>query len=401
MNMIYLDHNATTRPTPEVVEAMARTLRSVWANPSSKHGLGQAARGVLTQARNDVAALLGARATEIVFTSGATEANHHALHGALARPGAPRRIAISAIEHAGYMKAVDGLRAQGIEVVILPVNPQGRLRLDALPELLSQPLALVSVMMANNETGVMQPIAALLNMTRTRNLPLHVDATQCAGKIPLNFDASGIDLMSLSAHKLHGPQGVGALLIRKGLEWPSLFPGQQERGRRGGTENLAGIVGFGVAARQAMHEMQAEQTRQRDLRLQLETALLNLAGVTIHGAEAERLPNTTSLRITGLHADRVLNHLDRLYIHAASGAACSASGNAPSHVMLAMGLCPEEAQETIRISIGRDTRESDIRALIAALTEIAPLHTAAGKAPHMTCAPQTIFSQDPAEVLLP
>lgn len=366
--MIYLDHNATTRPSPEVIAAMTQAMQACWANPSSKHAAGQASRSLLGKARESVAALLGARPQEIVFTSGATEGNIQVLRGALARPGAPRRIALSAIEHAAFLKAADELAGEGVEIIRLPVDELGRVRTDTLDTVLTMPLALVSVMLANNETGVIQPIAEISRLARQAGIPVHVDATQGVGKLPIDFSSIGIDLMTLSAHKLYGPQGVGALVIRKDLAWPVLLPGQQERGRRGGTENLPGIAGFGVAARQAIQTMLSDEIHVAGLHLKLETALHErVPGLAIHGAGARRLSNTTSLRIAGLHSDRTLMELERQGICAASGAACSSSGNAPSHVLLAMGLSPQQAQETIRLSLGRDNTAADIDSVINAL----------------------------------
>lgn len=385
--MIYLDHNATTQPSAAVIDAMTTVMRDNWANPSSKHPAGQAARTMLGEARDKLATLLSAKSQEIVFTSGATESNLHALQGALALPGAPRRVAVSAIEHAGFLKSVASLRNHGVEVMSLPVDAQGRLITDALPELLNRPLALISVMMANNETGVIQPTAELAALTRSRGIPLHVDATQCVGKLPISFADSGIDLLSLSAHKFHGPQGVGALLIRKGVNLPNLIAGQQERGRRGGTENLPGIVGLGVAAQAAQAGMAANHTYLRALHNRLEAGLqAQVIGLTIHGHCAPRLPNTTSLRIAGAHADRVLAHLEHHGICAAAGAACSSTGNSPSHVLLAMGVPPAQAQEAIRLSLGRDNTETDIDATIAALAGLIP-------DPHVTL-PQTAIHHE-------
>ncbi|WP_374341157.1 cysteine desulfurase family protein [Methyloversatilis sp.] len=352
--MIYLDHNATTPPLPEVIEAVTACLGSGWGNPSSKHAIGQSAKSALAAARAEVAALAGAQPVEVVFTSGATEANNHVLTGALARPSAVRRLLLSSIEHAGFIKAALKLREHDVEVELLPVDGRGVLRLDDLRVALERPAALLSVMAANNETGVLQPVAEVAALARAAGVPMHVDATQQAGRLPLDFAGWGIDLMSMSAHKFGGPKGCGALIVKKGLAWPALLPGQQERGRRGGTENMPGIAGFAVAARHAREHMQAETLRLTALRDALEDALREtVPGLTVFGSAAARLPNTLFISIAGQSADRVLAALERAGICAASGAACSSGGSEPSHVLAAMGVPKELARDAIRLSLGR------------------------------------------------
>ncbi|GAA5172041.1 cysteine desulfurase family protein [Viridibacterium curvum] len=380
--MIYLDHNATTRPLPKVISAMNACMQDCWGNPSSKHPLGQEARRELAAARAEVGLLLRAQPVEIIFTSGATESNHHVLHGALHRPEMPRRIILSAIEHAGYMKSALRLRQEGVTVDLLPVDSAGRVRLDALREMLQQDAALISVMAANNETGVLQPVREIAAMARERGIPMHVDATQMLGKLPLSFAEWGADLMSVSAHKLHGPKGIGALVVRKGLTWSSLLSGQQERARRGGTENLAGIVGFAAAARHARETLETEAARQTALREALEAGLIEqVPGVTIYGAEAERLPNTVCLTVAGMSSDKLLDRLERRGIFASSGAACSSGGSDPSHVLLAMGVAGNVALGAIRLSLGRDTQLADISEVVATLRAVAEANDAAGSNP--------------------
>ncbi|MEN3111944.1 cysteine desulfurase family protein [Uliginosibacterium paludis] len=353
--MIYLDNNATTRPLPEVIAAMQHALECGWGNPSSKHPKGQDAKTLLAAARAEISAFIGAQPVEVVFTSGATESNHHVLHGALMRPDMPRRIILSAVEHAGFLKSALRLRQDGVEVVLLDVDTEGRVKIESLRAALEHDAALVSVMAANNETGVLQPVAEICALVHSRGIPMHVDATQIAGKLPFSFAGCGADLLSLSAHKLHGPKGIGALLIRKGLTWPVMFSGQQERGRRGGTENLPGIAGFAAAARHAMATLHDEAERQTRLREAFEARLRAIPACVIHGAGAARLPNTISLRIDGLSADRLLGTLEREGICASSGAACSSGGSNPSHVLLAMGIEASQALGAIRISLGSDT----------------------------------------------
>ena len=381
---VYLDHNATTPVAPEAVQEMLDVLERVWANPSSTHGPGQAARRLLADARNRVAAFLGCQPAELVFTSGATEANHIAVLGALARGrGQGRtRLVLSAVEHPGLLALAARLREEGTPVDLIPVDTLGRLDLEAARALLGPDVALLSVMGANNETGVLMPVRELAEAARAHGVPFHVDATQMAGKTGLRFDASGADLWSLSAHKLHGPKGVGALVVRKGLAWPALQAGRQERGRRGGTENLPGIAGFAAAAEAAGRHLADELAHMRDLRSQLEAGLKALhPAVTIYGEGAARLPNTVCLRFGTLDAEQVLGRLERAGVIASSGAACSAAGTQPSHVLLAMGQTPVQAKASVRLSLGRRTTPAQItqtleaarRAVLPLLLEAQPL----------------------------
>lgn len=375
--MIYLDHNATTRPAPEVIAEMADVLQRVWANPSSTHAPGQAARRSLADARARVAAFLGCQAAELVFTSGATEANHMAVLGALAaaRGRQRRRLVLSAVEHAGLLALGQRLAGEGLPVDLIPVDGQGRLDLEAAERLISDDVALVSVMGANNETGVLMPIAELATLAHARGALLHVDATQLAGKSVLSFAASGADLMSVSAHKLAGPKGVGALVVRKGLALPSLLSGRQERQRRGGTENLPGIVGFAAAAEHAAATLARDICHMRFLREHLEQGLQRVLPAShVYGLQAERLPNTVCLRFGTLDAEQVLSKLERAGVLASSGAACSAGGTHPSHVLLAMGEGAGRAKAALRFSLGPDNTADEIARVIAvAARVIAPL----------------------------
>lgn len=374
---VYLDHNATTRPAPEVVQEMLDSLQRVWANPSSTHEPGQAARRALADARTRVAGLLGCQGAELVFTSGATEANHMAVLGALepGRAGKRRRLVLSAVEHPGLLALAARLRAQGHAVDLIPVDADGRLDLAAARALIGDDVALVSVMGANNETGVLMPVAEVAALAHAAGCLLHVDATQLVGKTGMRFDASGADLWSVSAHKLHGPKGVGALLVRKGLAWPALFSGRQERQRRGGTENMPGILGFAAAAERAAYTLDADLAHMRELQARLESGLAAaFPALHLYGAAAPRLPNTSCLRFGTLDAEQVLGRLERAGIVASSGAACTASGTQPSHVLLAMGEPPLHAKASVRLSLGRDTRADDIdRTIAAAIQTLAPL----------------------------
>jgi cysteine desulfurase len=370
---VYLDHNATTAVAPEAVQEMIDVLERVWANPSSTHGPGQAARRLLADARNRVATFLGCQAAELVFTSGATEANHVAILGALARGKAEgrTRLVLSAVEHPGLLALAARLRSEGTPVDLIPVTASGQLNLEAARALLGPDVALLSVMGANNETGVLMPVRELAELARAQGVPFHVDATQLVGKSGLRFDASGADLWSLSAHKLHGPKGVGALLIRKGLSWPALQAGRQERNRRGGTENLPGIVGFAAAAERTAHTLADDLAHLRALRDQLEAGLKALhPAVQIYGDGVARLPNTVCLRFGTLDAEQVLNKLERAGVIASSGAACTASGTQPSHVLLAMGATALEAKASVRLSLGRHTQEREIAHTLAVVRRV-------------------------------
>lgn len=378
--LIYLDHNATTPPCPEAIDAVIDALRVAWANPSSTHASGQEARQLLAVSRTRVAALLGCQAAEVVFTSGATEANQLALRGSWAarRRQGRDRLVVSPVEHAGLLAMADQLAGEGMRVDRLRVDAQGRVDLDHARRLIDDSVALVSAMAANNETGVLLPVDELTALAHANGAWMHVDATQLIGKLPFSFNGSAVDLMSVSAHKLHGPKGVGALVLRKGLALPPLLPGRQERGRRGGTENLPGIAGFGAACERARLTLAADAQRMGQLRDRLQAGLAAVCpALHVHGGQAERLPHTLSVRFGSLSAEPVLARLEREGVVASSGAACSAGGTQPSHVLLAMGESPEKARGGVRFSLCRDTMPAEIDAAIdAALHAIAPLFEA-------------------------
>jgi cysteine desulfurase len=374
---VYLDHNATTAPRPEAVAEMLDVLRHAWANPSSTHAAGQAAKRVLVDARLRVARLLGCLPAELIFTSGATEANHSALRGALAarRTEGRQRLLLSAVEHPGLLQLAQQLQREGVSVDLMPVDAQGRLDLHAAQRLMGPDVALVACMAANNETGVLMPTAALAELAHAGGAWLHVDATQMAGRLPLDFARSGADLMSVSAHKIGGPKGTGALLVRRGLSLEPLMPGRQERQRRGGTENLPAIAGFAAACDHAVQTLQTSAARMANLRDRLEAGLLAaLPGVHLYGQAAARLPNTSCLRVAELDAEQVLSRLERAGVQASSGAACSAGGTQPSHVLLAMGESPARAKAAVRFSLGADTTAAEIDfTLAAAVRCLSPL----------------------------
>jgi cysteine desulfurase len=369
--MIYLDNNATTQPAPEVVDAMLDCLRDGWGNPSSPHDQGQSAKAQVGRARARVAELVGARPAEIVFTSGATEANVWALRGAMARAPARAHLVLTAVEHPAVIRLARRLRDEGARVDVVPVDGSGTLDLDALDRFVRPDTTLVAVMAANNETGILLPIQEVAAITSPRGVPVLVDATQALGRIPVSFAEWGVDLLSCSAHKLHGPKGIGALVVRKGFELPPLIEGSQERGRRGGTENLPGIVGFGVAATLAHGRLAADADGMERLRDGLEAALrARVPTVRIYGEGAARLPNTSCLRIPGIDAEWLLNRLGRAGICAGSGSACSAGGTEPSHVLSAMGATRAEALESIRISLSRTTTDAEVACLVDTLCHL-------------------------------
>lgn len=373
---LYLDHNATTPPADEVVEAMAHCQRQTWANASSTHGPGQEAKLRLSAARQTLAAALGCRPDEIVFTSGATEANHAAVWGALALARERRRWVLSAVEHAAHLALArrcnqEAWAGQDVRAQTIAVRPDGALDVDAAHKCMGADLALVSVMAANNETGALMPWRDLVGMAHQCGALLHVDATQWIGKLPFDFASCGADLVSLSAHKWQGPKGVGALLVRKGLRWPAWVSGSQERRRRGGTENLPAIVGMARAAQLHLGAAQDLGSRAHALACARDLLEARLAqgvpGLRVFGQGVERLPNTSMWHVPGVHADAVLQRLDRAGIAASSGSACSAGGSDPSHVLLAMGVPAEDALGAVRLSLSMQTRQADIERMAASI----------------------------------
>jgi len=372
--MIYLDHNATTPLAPAVIAAMLPVMSGVWANTSSQHGPGQEAKRRLASARATVARVLGCKPVEVIFTSGATEANHLAVRGLLgAASSQRRRVLFSAVEHAGQLKLARALATSGVQVDFMPVRPDGTLDLAATKQLIGPDVALVSLMAANNETGVLMPVAQVAALAHAAGAVLHVDATQYIGKQPFDFASCGADAVSLSAHKFQGPKGVGALLLRQGVPLLPQTLGSQERGRRGGTENLPGIVGL-AAALEALGDVNAEAARLTKLRDQLESGMqAALPDTFVWCQGAPRLPGTSYLRFGQLSVDVVLQRLDRLQVAASSGAACSSGGSEPSHVLTAMGVPADEALATVRFSLGVTTTAEDVAYL---LRELPPLLSA-------------------------
>ncbi|MGH8372874.1 MAG: cysteine desulfurase family protein [Gammaproteobacteria bacterium] len=367
---VYLDHNATSPLDARVLDAMLPWLRGVQGNPSSVHHPGRAAHTALEVARKQVAALINAEASQVIFTGGGTEADNLALKGVCA--GAPRgQLLISAVEHTAVQGPADALGADGWQVQRIPVDATGRVDIKALDALLMKDVKLVSVMLANNETGVIQDVKTIAGMVHAHGALMHTDAIQAAGKLPVDFAALGVDLMTLSAHKLNGPRGIGALVVSKTLTLkPLIDGGGQEHGYRGGTENLAGIVGFGKAAELAREELDARITHLRTLREQFEKGLVTLPGISIFAQAAERLPNTVQIGVSGFEGEAMVMELDRLDIAVSSGSACHSGSGKPSHVLKAMGLDDVTARSAVRISFGIENTPADVDKLLTALQHI-------------------------------
>lgn len=368
---IYFDNNATTRTDPRVVEAMLPYLSGPYGNPSSLHRYGRAARDAVEAARAQVAALIGAQPGEIVWTSGGTEANNLALKGlTLGQPAS--RVLYGATEHPSVMEAAEALKALGWKVEPIAVDGEGVIRWDALrAQLASGPVRLVAVMRANNETGVIQDIERVARMAHDAGALLHVDGVQSAGKIPVEFGALGCDLLSLSSHKIHGPKGIGALAVKSHVDLRAiLHGGPQERGFRGGTENVAGIVGFGIAAELAMQELESRAAHMLALRQRLEAGLREIAGLRIFAEARERLPNTVQFAIAGWDGEALLMALDRKGLGVSSGSACASGKNEPSHVLIAMGIEPQTAKGAIRVSLSKDNTVAEVEQFLRGLSEL-------------------------------
>jgi cysteine desulfurase len=368
-----MDHSATTPLRPEVLEAMLPYLSERYGNPSSVHSRGRQAKQGLEEARARVAALIGARPEEIVFTSGGTEANNLALLGAVraySRRG--RHIITSAIEHHAVLDTAGYLRENGFEVTFLPVTADGLVRVEDVAAAVTEQTVLISIMHANNEIGTIQPIAEIGRLARQRGILFHTDAVQSAGKIPIVVDELGVDLLALSAHKFGGPKGTGALYVRKGVRLePLLHGGDQERRRRPGTENLPGIVGMGAAAELAQRELPAEAARLGALRDRLIEGLLgNVPETMLTGHRQRRLPNHASFCLRGATSAALLAELDRAEVAASGGSACTALAPDPSHVLVALGLEPEWAQGALRLSLGWGNTEDDVAYVLEILPSI-------------------------------
>ena len=358
---VYLDHNATTPLAPEALRAMLPCLGDDFGNPSSLHWFGQRARAAVEDARGRVAALVGAEPAEIVFTASGSEADNMALRGVAARTRPPRRgLLVSAVEHHAVLKTAAALREQGVALQVARVGEDGVVDLADLAAKLDGTTALVSLMLANNETGVVQPVVEAARLARAAGALVHCDAVQAAGKLPIDVRALDVDLLTLSAHKLRGPKGVGCLYVRRGTPLGALVSGGgQERNRRAGTENVAGIVGFGSAAALAAERLAADAERLGGLRDRLERRVLELPGALRNGA-GPRLPNTANVSFAGAEAEDLVIALDLEGIAVSTGAACAAGAVEPSHVLRAMGLPAERVQSSLRLSLGSSTTEAEV-----------------------------------------
>lgn len=365
----YFDHNATTPLDPEVLQAMMPYLREAYGNPSSQHHWGRAARDAVARARAQIAELTNAGAAEVVFTGGGTEANNLAIKGTAA--ALPKgTLAVSAIEHSSVLASARSMQDAGWTLREIAVDGEGRVTEAALAAAMPDDIRLVSVMSANNETGVLQNLAALALLAAGRGALFHTDAIQAAGKIPLDFTACGAQLMTLSAHKIGGPKGVGALIVDRRVDLtPLLHGGGQEAGKRSGTENVAGIVGFGAAAAKAARDIDARAQRLRALRERLERGLATLPGVEIYGREAERLSNTVCFAADRVDGGTLLLMLDQAGFGVSSGSACGSGKPEPSHVLLAMGVDRERAYGALRVSLGLDNDEAQVDDFLRTLAE--------------------------------
>ncbi len=377
----YFDSNATTRIAPEVVESMLPLWTDDWGNPSSAYTFGHRVAASLDTARSQVAALINADPQEVIFTSCGTEASNAALQSALATQPGKRHLVMSAVEHSANLKLGQLLEKRGCEVTLLPVDSLGELDVHELAESVRPDTALVSVMTANNETGVIFPIEEIAALCRSKGVLFHTDAVQAPGKLKLDVRAWGVDFLSLSAHKLHAPKGIGILYARRGVPFsPLVVGGGQERGRRAGTENTGYIVVFGRAAQLAQQSLEADVPRIRALRDRLESGIFSrITGVTRNGAVEPRLPNTSNLSFSACEAEAILLLLDRAGICASSGSACTTGSLAPSHVLTAMGRTPAQALGSVRFSLSKYTTDAEVDFLLAKLP--AMIDTLRGSSP--------------------
>ena len=371
---IYLDHNATTPPSDAVVQRMTATLRDEFGNPSSVHHFGQRAKAIIDEARSAVAGLIGADPGDVVFTGGGTEGDNLAIRGIAEalEPTGRKHLIASGIEHEAVLNTLKALARRGWKTTLLPVNETGIVSPDTLRSAMTDDTALVSVMHANNEIGTVQPIPELAAIARERRALFHTDAVQSAGKIPIDVKTLGVDLLSISAHKFYGPKGVGALWIRRGVRLqPPLTGGKQERSRRAGTENVAGIAGMGVAAREAIAKMNSEAARLAALRDRLEDGILrSVTGTALNGVRSPRVPNTTNISFDRTEAESLLIALDLEGVAVSTGSACSSGTLEPSHVLKAMGFPPHRTQNSLRFSLGLFSTDAEVDRVVETLPRL-------------------------------
>ena len=373
MKRVYLDHAATTPIDPRVVEAMLPFFTESFGNPSSIHSLGQESKEAMDDARNSVAGFIGARSEEIVFTSSGTEADNYALKGiAYAREGAGNHIITTSIEHHAIMETCQFLEKRGFQITTVPVDRYGLVDPVEIKKAITEKTMLISVMLANNEIGTIEPIAEIARIANERGICIHTDAVQAIGHIPVDVNELNVDLLSLSAHKLYGPKGVGALYIRKGTKLANLLHGGgQERGRRGSTENVASIVGLGKAVDIAKDVIPEEMQRSIALRDELTQGLIErIDDIHLNGHPTHRLPNNVNLSIHYVEGESMLLNLDLEGIAASTGSACSSGNLEPSHVLLALGLSHEQAHGSLRFTLGRETEKDDVMRVLDALPPI-------------------------------
>lgn len=370
--IIYLDNNATTQLDPAVIEEMLPYLTEYYGNPSSGYAFGAQVRRAIDLARERVAALLGCEPGEIVFTSCGTEANNAALNSALQLDPARQNVVTTSVEHSATFRHCEVLSKRGCGVTTVGVDGEGNLDLEELEQAITPQTAIVSAMWANNETGVLFPVEKIAEIARRKRVLFHTDAIQAVGKIPIRLAASTINSLSLSAHKLHGPKGVGALYVNKRSAFrPSLIGGSQEQNRRAGTENVASIVALGKAAECAMAFLEDEETRVRALRDQFETSVLErVPGSSVNGRRTARLPNTTNLSFAGIQADAALMMLDRERICCSAGSACRTGSLESSRVLRAMNLSDENARGSMRFSFGRFNTEAEVDKAVEVLAQV-------------------------------
>jgi cysteine desulfurase len=372
MKTIYLDNNATTQVDPEVLETILPYFHELYGNPSSAHSFGGQVAEKVAEAREQVAALLGARPGEIIFTSGGTESDNAAVRSALAAYPEKRHIVTSQVEHPAIRSLCQHLAKQGYRVTEVPVSSLGELDMDVYAKSLAPDTAIVSLMWANNETGVIFPIEKAAEMAKDKGILFHTDAVQAVGKIPINMRNNAVDMLSLSGHKLHSPKGIGVLYARTGLKFkPYVIGGHQERSRRAGTENTPAIIGLGKACELAALRMEEETTRVKPLRDKLEKEILEkIPHTRANGSAVHRLPNTSNISFEFVEGESILLSLDAEGICASTGSACSSGSLEPSHVLLAMGLTPTTAQGSIRFSLSIYNQEEEIDYVLQKLPPI-------------------------------
>ena len=372
MERYYFDHNATTPVSPEVIEAMLPCLAEVYGNASSIHHFGQMAKQRLEMARRQVAALIGAQPQEIVFVSGGTEADNLALFGIARHASHPRKhVVTTAIEHPAVLNACAQLEREGVAVTYVRVGASGVVEPEDIRRALRPTTVLISVMHANNELGTVQPVAEIARIAREAAVYLHSDGVQAAGKLPVDVHALGVDLYSMSGHKIYAPKGVGALFVRKGTRMKSItFGGHHERERRPGTENVSGAVALGSASESAARQIETQPACLRELRDRLENTLLSrIPGTGVNGDRERRTSNTSNIYFDGIEGEALVIALDLRGFAVSTGAACSSGAVEPSHVLTAIGLPPERARASIRFSLGRSNTAGQVDALIKAVED--------------------------------